>query len=63
MKLIHSIDYAPLELFSANSDYMYVHEELQSMWETKVRMSAEINTIDESLTAQMKSKIIRSKTF
>lgn len=63
MKLIHSIDYAPLELFSANSDFMYVHEDLQPMWEAKVRMSAEINTIDESLTEQLKSKLIRSKTF
>jgi len=63
MKLIHSIDYAPLYLVPANSDYMYVHEEVQPLWETKVRMSEEINIINESLTAQLKSKLIRSKTF
>jgi hypothetical protein len=58
MKLIHSIDYAPLELFSANSDFMYVYEDSLPLWEAKARMSEEINTIDESLTAQLKSKLI-----
>jgi hypothetical protein len=63
MKLIHSIDYAPIELFSANSDYMYVPELSQPIWKAKARMMEEINTIDESLAAQLKSKLIRSKTF